>query len=76
MGVLALVIRGLDPDGEEFGAQIPLVYGVEVQIATPQGLSEVEVLIDKALRGVGVAVNDEGGLMNPCGALRFGFHLG
>jgi hypothetical protein len=33
------------------------------------------VFIHKALRGVGVGVDDEGGAMNPCGVLRFGRHV-
>jgi hypothetical protein len=60
-GVLALVEGGLDPDGEELGAQVALVDGVEVEVAAVERVGEVEVLIEKALRGVGVGVDDDGG---------------
>jgi len=66
-GVLALVLDGFDPDGEELRAQVAFVDGVEIEIAAVERIGEVKVLIDKALRGVGVGVDDDGGVMDPFG---------
>jgi len=38
-------------------------------------VGEVEVLVEKALRGIGVGIDDEGGAVNPFGAWRFGRHF-
>jgi hypothetical protein len=70
------VFRGFDPDGEELGAQIPLADAdSRLRLPPLQRVGKVKVLIDKALRGVGVGVDDNGGAMNRCGVLRFSWHF-
>ncbi len=72
MCVLAFVESGLNPDGEEFGAQVSLLDGSEVEIARTERVGQIEVLVEKTLRGIGVCVDDDGGLMDPFGVLLFG----
>src|SRR5258707_859402 len=59
-GVLARV----DPDGEELRVEIALLRGVVVEHAAVEGVSEVPVLVDEALWGVRVGVNDDGARVN------------
>ena len=56
---LAFVQLGIDPDGEELGAQVASLDLVEVEVAGAGVLREVEVLVDEAAGGVGVGVDDE-----------------
>ena len=63
-GVVAFVEFGLDPDGEEFRAEVALLRGGEVEIAAVEGLGEVVMVVEHALRGVGVGVDDDGGVMH------------
>ena len=63
-GILALVEIGLDPDGEELRAEVAFVDGVEIELAAVERIAEVEVLIDEALRRVGMGVDDDGGAID------------
>jgi hypothetical protein len=72
---VALVESGLDPDGEELGAEVAFADGGQIKVAAAEGVGEVKVFIHKALRGVGVGVDDEGGAMNACGAWGFWSHF-
>ncbi len=83
-GVVALVEFGLDPDGEELGAEVALFGGGEVEIAAVERLGEVVVVVEHALGRVGVGVDDDGGAVDDlggdgsvlvshfCGGLRLG----
>ena len=63
-GVVALVRLGLDPDGEELGAEVAFAGGFEVEVAAVERVGEVVALIDDALGRVGVGVNDDGGSLH------------
>ena len=66
-GVVAVEVTGLDPDGKEFGAEISLADFLQVDVAlVPRGGGpDVESLIEKALRRIGVGVNHDGGIVEP-----------
>ena len=53
------VLAGVDPDGEELRVEIALLCGVVVEHAAVEWVGEVPVLVDEALRGVGVGVDDD-----------------
>ena len=57
------VLAGVDPDGEELGVEVALLCGVVVEHAAVERVGEVPVLVDEALGGVGVGVDDDGGVM-------------
>ena len=73
-GVLAFIEGGLDPDGEELGAEVAFARGFEVEVATVEWAGEVEALIEESLRGVGVGINHQGRPLNACGG--FGLRSG
>jgi len=75
VGVLPLVLRGIDPDGEELGAQIAFLRGFQIELTALQGIAQVKIFIHKALWSVGVGIDDQGGAMHRCGVLRFGWHI-
>ena len=52
---------GIDPDGEELGAEVALLRRFEVPVAAIERIGEVVVLIDKALRSIGMRVDHDGG---------------
>ena len=58
------VLAGVDPDGEELGVEVALLCGVVVEHAAVERVGEVPVLVDEALRGVGVGVDDDGGVVD------------
>src|SRR5579871_6760520 len=62
--VLALEALRLNPDGEELGAKIPAAHRLQIEISAGQGAGEIEIVVQNALRRVGVAVNHDGGLVN------------
>ena len=64
LGILSLVELGLNPDGEEFRAQVSLARRLQVEIAAIERAAEIVVLIDKALRRVGVRIDHEGGAVH------------
>ena len=72
--ILAFVKRGLHPDGKELRSQISLVDRLQVEIAAAQRIAHVEVFIDKALRGVGVGIDHDGGAVHGFRG-RFGGHF-
>jgi len=61
---VTFVRAGLDPDGEELRAQVAGLDLAEVQIAGAGVLREIEVLVDKAARRVGMRVDDDGLVVN------------
>src|SRR5581483_6944721 len=67
MGEAAAPLGGLDPDGEELGVEAAGARGVEVEHAAAEITGEVPAFIHEALRGVGVAVDDQRGEVNCCG---------
>ena len=71
---LALVRSGLDPDGEELRAQVSLLRGFEVPVAAVERIGKVVVLVDKALRRVGMRVDHDGGAFDLFGS-KFCRHL-
>jgi len=58
------VLAGVDPDGEELRVEISLFGAGVVEHAAVEGIGEIPVFIDESLRGVGVGVDDDGGLMD------------
>ena len=62
LGVVTLIGLGIDPDGKEFRAQItaPCFIEADVPDVIRIGRADVESLIEKALRRVGVRVDDQG----------------
>ena len=78
--VIALVGLGIDPDGKEFRSQIAAPGFVETDVPDVVRVrrADVESLIEKALRGIGVRINDQGRVMNltcfgaDCGVWRLG----
>ena len=64
LGLVTFVRAGLDPDGEELRAQVAGLDLAEVQVAGAGVLREIEVLVDKAARRVGMRVDDDGGVVN------------
>jgi len=63
-GEAASPLLGLDPGGEELGGEVAGASGFEVQHAVAEGRGKVPGFIDKALGGVGVGVDDDGGTMD------------
>ena len=74
-GAVAGVLVGVDPDGEELGVEVALLRAVVVEHAAFERVGEVPVLIDEALGGVGVGVDDDGGLVD-LGGVGFGGLMG
>ncbi len=58
---------GVDPQGEELGGEVACAGGVEVQHAGAERSGEVPAVVEEALRGVGVAVDNDGGGVNAGG---------
>src|SRR5260370_39857110 len=71
---MALIGFWLNPDGKEFGTQVTAASFIETDVpdVIRIGRADVEVLIEKALRGVGVGVDDDGGVVDGPGAGRDG----
>ena len=65
---VTLVRPGIDPDGEELGAEVALFGGFEIPVAAVERIAEIEVLVDEALRRVGVGVDDDGGAFDLFGS--------
>ena len=59
-GGVGRVLIGVDPDGEELCVEIAFLCGVVVEHAAVEWVGEVPVLVDEALWGVGVGVDDDG----------------
>jgi hypothetical protein len=57
--VAAAPLVGLDPDGEELGGEVAGARGRQIEHAGSERAGEVPALVDEALRGVGVAVDDQ-----------------
>ena len=55
--ILVLVKLRLHPDGEELRAQLALLRGLKVHIAAIQRIGQVVVLIQHALRRVGMRID-------------------
>ncbi len=66
-----LLSSGVNPDGEELRAQIALSSRFQVEVAAVERIAEIEILIDEALRRVGVGIDDDGGLLHPFRGLIF-----
>ncbi len=66
-GCVGGVLVGVDPDGEELGVEVALLCGVVVEHAAVEGVGEAPVLVDEALWGVGVSIDDDGGVVDGCG---------
>src|SRR5579872_1183361 len=71
----AFIWDRIDPYGEELRAQVAFSGRLEIEIACAQRIAEVEVLVDEALRGIGMGVNNDRGLLNLFGR-EFTGHLG
>src|SRR5581483_11483685 len=71
---VSLIGIRIDPNGEEFGPKISGAGFVEAQIAGVVGIavSEIEVLVDKTLRRIGVGIHDNRRIMNGAGFWRGG----
>ena len=56
----------IGPDGKEFRAQVAGAGFVQADVADVLGVgvADIEVLVKKALRRVGVRINDDGGVVN------------
>jgi len=70
LGVLALVLVRLNPDGEELRTKIAsLRFGeIEMSRIARWNICQVEIFVEKTLRGVGVCVNNERGFVDSfCG---------
>ena len=67
-GKVALVGRGINPDGEKLGAEVSLFSGFEIPVAAVERIAEVVVLVDEALGCVGVRVDDDGGALDLFGS--------
>jgi hypothetical protein len=59
MGEAALPGLRLGPDGEEFGGEVALSGGLEIQMAAAQRAGLVPVFVDEALWRVSVGVDDQ-----------------
>ena len=57
---VCLVLAGVDPDGEELRVEVSFFRGVVVEHAAVERVGEVPVLVDEALGGVCVRVDDYG----------------
>src|ERR1022692_1031093 len=68
-GVLTFVECGLDPDGEELRAEVAVVKRLQVEVAVAEWIGQVKVLINKALRRVGMGVDDQCGAMDQVSGL-------
>jgi hypothetical protein len=68
-GEVALIGFGLDPNGEELRAEIASPGLVEANVAYVLGVlgADVIVLVEEALRGVGVGIDDNGGVVDLVG---------
>ena len=71
---LTLVGTGIDPDGEELGAEVSLLRGFKIPVAAVERIGKVVVLVDKTLRRVGVGVDHDGGAFDLFGR-KFCCHL-
>lgn len=76
-GEAVLPLRGLGPEGEEGGGEVSFAGGGEGEMAGSvggvEGAGEVPGLIQNALRGVDVGVDDEGAAMD-CERIRLIVH--
>ena len=61
---VALIGLRVDPDGEELRAQIAAPGFVEADVADVFGIgrADVEAFVEKALRRIGMGVDDDGGV--------------
>ena len=66
-GGVGRVLIGVDPDGEELGVEVAFLCGVVVEHAAVERVGEVPVLVDEALGGVGVGVDDNRAGVDFCG---------
>ena len=68
-GEVALVGFRFDPDGKELGAEIAGLGLVEADVAGVFGIgrSDVVVFVEKALRSIGMRVDDDGGVVDLAG---------
>ena len=59
----------IDPDGEEFRAQVAGAGLVEADVADVCriGAADIEVSVEKALRRVGMGIDDDGRIVNLLG---------
>ncbi len=73
-GEVALIGFRLDPDGKELRPEVSGPGFVEADVALIFGIgrSDVEVFVEEALRGIGVRVNDDGGIVDLAGLLADG----
>src|SRR5215813_13796810 len=73
MSVLALKFLGLNPDRKELGSQVSR-FGlgkIEVALVSGRRIRHVEVVVKKALGGVGVSIDYQRRVMNLCRGLSF-----
>ncbi len=72
---MALVGFRFHPDGKELGAEIAGLGLVKTEVAVILGIgrSDVEALVEEALRGIGMRVDDDGGVVD---LARLGADLG
>jgi hypothetical protein len=64
-GVRALrMLGGIDPEREELGGEIACARRLQVQVTAQERVAKAPAIVEKTLRRVGVAVDDEGGLVN------------
>ena len=63
---MSVVGFGFDPDGKEFRAQVAGAGLVEADVPDVFGIgvADVEVLVQKALRRVGVSIDDDRGVVD------------
>ena len=68
-GEVSLVGFRFHPDGKELGAEVSGLGFVEADVAGIFGIgrSDVVVFVEEALRGIGVRVDDDGGVVNLAG---------
>src|SRR5579862_385474 len=70
---VALVSFRIDPDGKKFSSKIAAADFVEADVSDVVwiGGADIEILVEKPLRRVGVSIDDDGGVLNGAG---FGGH--
>src|SRR5580692_2645376 len=68
-GIVAFVQLRLDPDGEELRAEVAFLRRIEIQLAAIERAGKIEILVDQALRGISVRVDDDGGVVYGFGGL-------
>jgi hypothetical protein len=67
MGETASPGVGFGPDGEELSGEVAAAGGFQVEVAVAEWVGKSPGVVNEALRGVGVRVDNEGGGVNLVG---------